>query len=183
MARSSSSSFLVAATARAALVALAGAVVLLLLLLLPSASAGDWRGRPHRLRTEEEYHFNHVEVPLLTKDKLPESFSWANARGRHLLVRFFFSFFLSQPFLFSLFFVSFFSFQLRHKTKTKKRTMKRINRCHRGTRLVVIFLQKEKRRRRKKERKEEKIRYRRQHTLSLTFFPKKKKNQNHDIFF
>ena len=57
------------------------------------ASAGGWRGRPHRAYTEADYHLNHSPVPTLSKDKMPKEFSWANARGRHLLVREFFSFF------------------------------------------------------------------------------------------
>ena len=72
------------------LVGFAAALALasLLLLLSPTpASAGGWRGRPHRIYTEADYHLNHVPVPTLSKDKMPTEFSWANARGRHLLVR------------------------------------------------------------------------------------------------
>lgn len=63
------------------------AALVSLLVLATPASAGDWKGRPHRVYTEEDYHLNHVPVPTLSKDRLPREFSWANARGRHLLVR------------------------------------------------------------------------------------------------
>lgn len=95
-------------------------VTLLLLVLVPPASAGDWRGRPHRLRAEGEYHLNHEGVPLLGKDKLPESFSWANARGgRHLLVRlYYFSSFFSTSTLF--FFFLFLTLSTETKQKLKQ---------------------------------------------------------------
>ena len=85
--------------------ACAAALTLASLLLLAQgpapASAGGWRGRPHRAYTEADYHLNHSPVPTLSKDRLPREFSWANARGRHLLVkRFFFLFFLLPFFSF-----------------------------------------------------------------------------------
>ena len=90
---------LVAATPAAALAL--GSLFLLLLLNTTPASAGGWRGRPHRAYTEADYHLNHSPVPTLSKDRLPREFSWANARGRHLLVkRFFFLFFLLHFFSF-----------------------------------------------------------------------------------
>ena len=71
----------------AAFAAALAASLLLLLLLSPTAEAGDWKGRPHRVYSEADYHLKHVPVPTLSKDRMPREFSWANARGRHLLVR------------------------------------------------------------------------------------------------